>query len=674
MSASAEATAREIAAAIQVGRMTICRRAARETWPCREVPAPGRPKRLYLVESLPIEIRRALDPQRTEEVRAPGTTLPSSSAQRPLNAPSTAVEGVDTVAENVPPEDPLARRWERLPEERRQRAGAKLALLDEAIAIAAAEGVSMRAACERIAAAEESRWSAATLLAAWRKTRKLPRHRLALALADRWTGCNRFADCDPAAWQAFKADYLRAEAPPLAMCGRTLRRLAGANGWTVPASDRALLRRLRNEVSPQAITLARQGPEALGRMRPAQIRDREALFAMEIVCADGHRFDVLVAWPDGTTGRPMLVCWQDVRSGKVLGWRIGREETAHAYRLSMADTLWKYGAPDHAIVDNGRGIAADALTGGSPTRFRRGVRPEDPIGLLTELVGKDGIHWTKPYSGQSKPVERSFRDMASDIAKDIRLAGAYTGKDTVSKPHNYGSKAVPLADFRQVAADGIAQHNARRGRSGLGMDGRSCDEVFEAARAGREPRKLAPSQLARWLLAADGVVARASDGAVTLHKTRYWCPELASELAGKAKAARHVVVRYDPEDLARPVQVEHPDGRVIGRAGAQGAVAYLDREAAKAHERAKAAARKATKAELAAHRAVKAAAVGAMLGEVAGEAPADGEEAPLSLVDELLASVAPEEPDETDAMRRQLDAGILDWADRQMAAEGGADA
>ncbi|MYE06686.1 MAG: hypothetical protein F4Y04_05605 [Chloroflexi bacterium] len=688
MSARAEATAREIAAAANAGRVTIRDRAAREAWPYREIPCAGHPKRIYPVASLPIDIQRALgsgaprqdfSPGRRTDARArspgergsqagprtdePAPALPPS--QEPFKAPSTTIE---TPLEARAAEDAQALRWERLPEKRRARAEAKLASVDAAIAIAEREGLRMPAACDRVTVGN-SRWSSATLLAAWRAVRDLPRHRRAMALADRWEGRSRFADCDPEAWQSFKADYLRAEAPTLAMCGRTLRRLAAANGWTVPASDAALRRRLEREVSLEAITLARRGPEALKRMRPAQIRDREALAAMEIVCADGHRFDVLVLWPDGRPGRPVLVAWQDVRSGKILGWRIGREETAEAYRLSLADLLWKHGAPDHVIVDNGRGIASKALTGGSGA-FRGKDRPGDPVGLLTALVGPGNIHWTIPYSGQSKPIERAFRDMASDIARDTRLAGAYTGKDTVSKPHNYGSRAVPLEEFRTIVADGIEQHNARRGRRGAGMQGRSCDEVFEATSAGREPKMLAPHQLARWLLAAEGMVARASDGAVTVHGTRYWCEGLAAELAGKPKERRRVVVRYDPEDLARPVQVEMPDGRVVGRAEPQGAVAYLDAEAAKRSKRAAARALRARREELDAHRATG----GVELVELpAGAAPAlpqaPAAEVPqLHVVGDKAAGYLEPDPELSAS-----DAWLLETYDQSVAVGGGGD-
>lgn len=621
----AEVSMREIAEGLGASRERLYGRAARESWPYREIPAPGRPKRLYDISALPADIQEALN--------APSTTV---------KTPVTTAEASDKMSKSVPPE--LLQRYEALPESRRAAARDKLAALDAAIAVSKRERISLRAACER-----SGEFSAATLMAAWRAVRGLPAHLRAAALADRrCSGRGRpLAAIDPDAWDFFKADYLRAERPPAAMCYRTLARVAASKGWQIPKSPAALLRRLRAEVSPQAITLARRGREALDRMRPAQIRDRTALDALEALCADGHRFDVRVDW-GGEIGRPLLVGWQDIRSGKLAGWRVGREETSEAYRLSLADVLWRHGAPRNVIVDNGRGIASKRLTGGTPTRYRGRVLESDPVGLLTQLVGPEGVHWATPYSGQSKPIERAFRDLATDIAKDPRLAGAYTGKDTLSKPHNYGSAAIPIADFRSVCADMIAEHNAREGRRGLGLDGRSFDEAFEAGLEGIEVRAVPPSELARWLFDARVVTARASDGAVAVHGTRYWSEDLATALAGKPKDGRQVVVRYDPERLDRAVLVEDAAGRLLARAEPLGAVEFFDRDAAERNAKAKARLRKAARAELDALAPV---AVGELLAEVAGGEP---EEPPNVL--EMEFEIPDPDPDREEEERMMREA------------------
>lgn len=484
-------------------------------------------------------------------------------------------------------------------------------------------------------------------------------------------------ECHPDAWAAFKADWLRPERRTAEDSLRVTLRIAAAKGWKpAPGYAKYYLRRIERELSPQAIALARLGKEAVDRMSPAQIRDRGALASMQIVCADGHRWDVLVEWPDGTVARPLMVAWQDIRSGSILAWRIGASETSDLYRLSCADMLWERGQPGDVIVDNGRGIAAKCLTGGMPNRYRGKILDEDPQGLLTQLVGAGHLHWAKPYSGQSKPIERAFRDFCESIAKDIRLAGAYTGKDTVSKPANYGSKAIPLQRFREVVADGIARHNARTGRRGLDMDGRSCDQVFAACKdpSGVFGKQLGKRELARWMLAMKQVTAHAQNGSVTVFGARYWSAELGEALALRPKGQRQVVVRFDPERLDRPAVVERPDGRLIAVAEAQGRVPYLDAEAAKRTAKARAGTRKAARAELDAALELDAAGAAALLDECAQGRPEEaGPPNVLELDLGLEIPAGPESESESESDEAELDELIAGGEEftRALALEGG---
>ncbi|MDE0109934.1 MAG: Mu transposase C-terminal domain-containing protein [Bryobacterales bacterium] len=615
---------REIATATGAGRVTIRDRAAREGWPFREEPCAGRPRRLYEVSALPADIRRRLeqdppeaaagsDPARSDcephggQAGAASAPLPPSDIpddtpiRRPgdigegagavpapsngsFNAPSTAVEaGFLVDSDGV---DLEALYWA-LPEARRARADAKLVAVDAALAIRDSDKIPMLAACERAAAAEGCRWSASALMASWRRIRGLPRHRRAMALADRRTGRVARAECDPEAWEFFKADYLRLEEPPAAACHRRLQRVAESRDWAVPASPAALLRRLEAECPREAIVLARKGRAALQRMIPPQQRLRPR-FSLDAVNCDGFRFDNFVAWhpdPGRDPIRPVGVFWQDLHSGELLSFRIAETENADSYRLSFHDVLRDFGIPGDVYADNGRGIAAKHLTGGAVHRFRFKVKAEEPTGLITQLVGPKHVHWTTPYHGQSKPIERAFKEFAEDLCRSPALRGSWTGNRPDAKPENYRSRAVPREDFLRAVAEFVRLHNARRGRRGRGMDGRSFDEVFAA---GWDPARVArPSeaQLARWLLAAEGVTADYRSGAVTLLKTAYWAPEMAAELAGRPKERRRVVVRFDPENLALPVTVERLDGSLIARAAPRGAVAFDSKEAAEERAR-----------------------------------------------------------------------------------------
>src|SRR5690606_21666117 len=107
------------------------------------------------------------------------------------------------------------------------------------------------------------------------------------------------------------------------------------------------------------VTLRRKGEEALRRSIPSQRRRVEDLHALECVNIDGHKFDVFVTPPRGGNPiRPVMVAIQDVRSSRVLAWRVGETESAALARLAFADLFRDYGIPKHAVLDNGRGFAS----------------------------------------------------------------------------------------------------------------------------------------------------------------------------------------------------------------------------------------------------------------------------------------------------------------------------
>ena len=306
----------------------------------------------------------------------------------------------------------------------------------------------------------------------------------------------------PEAWEYFKADYLRNEAPAAERVHERLARAAAEHGWTFP-SVATFVRRIKREIPRPVQILARQGMDALKRAYPAQERDRSVFRALEAVNADGHRFDVFVKWPDGEIGRPVMVAWQDLYSGKIVAYRVDKTENTDAVRLSFGDLVEHHGIPEHAYLDNGRAWASKWMTGGMATRYRFKVKEEEPLGLLTALLGKDNVHWTTPYHGQAKPIERALRDFCESVAKHPALAGAYTGNKPDAKPENYGSRAVPIDLFLTVLVQEIAAHNARKGRRSAVCQGRSFDETFNESYARGPVKKATAEQRRLWLLAAE---------------------------------------------------------------------------------------------------------------------------------------------------------------------------
>lgn len=419
-------------------------------------------------------------------------------------------------------------------------------------------------------------WSWMALVEGVRRDDRLP------ALAPRHVGRTVTAPCDPRAWDFLTADYLRAESPRFESCYNRLTRAIAQQGWSPVPSAKTLKRRLEKEFPRAVRVLAREGREAAARIYPHQRRTRSHFHAMQAVNADGHKFDVFVKFEDGTITRPMMVGFQDLYSGAIVGFRIDRTESKELVRLALADMVERYGIPEKVWFDNGRAFASKWMTGRMPTRFRFKVKDEEPQGILLSLgISGNDIHWTTPYHGQAKPIERAWRDFADHIEKHPDFAGAYTGNNPMAKPENYGSKAIPIEKFRSIVTAEIAAHNARPGRRSAVAKGRSFDEVLREslAASGTLVRRATAAQRRMLLMAAEGLTVRGPTAEIILMETRYWAEELVEHMD------RKVVVRFDPQNLAEPLGVYTMDGRFICEAQPIGDVRFDDVDAAKAHAR-----------------------------------------------------------------------------------------
>jgi transposase InsO family protein len=425
-------------------------------------------------------------------------------------------------------------------------------------------------------------------------------------LTPRHVGRTVKTECAPEAWNMLKTDYLRPEQPSFTACYRRLQAVAAEKQWTIPSED--TLKRRIDKLPVALRTRERQGEDALKVLYPYQQRDRSVFHALEAVNADGHKWDVFVKWPNGEIGRPLMVAFQDLYSGKILSWRVDRSENRESVRLAFGDMLERFGIPSACYLDNGRSFASKWLTGGIANRFRFKVKDEDPAGIMTQLGVK--VHWTTPYSGQSKPIERAFGEL-TEIAKHPAFAGAYVGNSPMAKPSNYGDAAVPLDVFIKTIGAEIAAHNARAGRRSTVAAGRSFDEVFATSYAAAPIRKVTEEQRRLWLMAAEAVRVGKRDGAIELLGNRYWDEKLL-ELSGQK-----VVVRFDPEAMHEPLHVYTLAGLFVVSAQCQHAAGFNSTEAAREHGRRRREWMRGVKMQAAAEKAMSIAAVAELLPEPA---------------------------------------------------------
>jgi len=604
----------------------MIRRAKRENW--RSRPRIGRGGGLeYHVSALPetAQIKLALDARHAE-------------AEPARDAPP-----IDR--------DTLWKWFAEAPEVKKSKARDRLAILDTIDTLVRGgvtkdQAVGVVAARNKVSPSTIYNWF--NLVAGRDRTDWLP------ALAPRHAGRTATVDCDPAAWDMLKGDYLRLEQPPFADCYGRLKRAATAQGWTLP-SERTLYRRIETTIHPAVITLARKGAEALKRMYPAQERDRSHFTAMEAVNADGHRWDVWVKWPDGEISRPCMVGFQDLFSGLILSWRIDRTENSWSVRLAVGDMIERYGIPKMCWLDNGRSFASKWLTGGIPNRYRFKVKDEEPAGILTNLGVE--IHWTTPYAGQSKPIERAWRDLASDIARHPAFAGAYTGNSPVTKPENYRSKAIPIDKFEEIVASEINEHNMRAGRAARNCRGRSFWETFKESYATAPVTQATDEQRRLWLLAAEGVTVSTRDGSIRLFDNRYWADFLHLHM-GETVAAR-----FDPDFLHDGLHIYRLDGAYLGHAPVIEAAGFNNTDDAREHSRQRRRFQHAVRDMLDAQRRMSPEAVAALVPINLGpEAPPSGKV--IALARPVLDLKQTPKPDLTEAQAAKREAMVVEFSGR----------
>ncbi|SNS87360.1 Mu DNA-binding domain-containing protein [[Luteovulum] sphaeroides subsp. megalophilum] len=464
-----------------------------------------------------------------------------------------------------------------------------------------------------------------------------PRHRAAQPRI-------RTKQCDAEFMDLLKSDFLRLSGPSFASCYRRQLRVAQERGLqTLP--PKTAQRRLNATVSPMTQLLARKGIEAVKRRYPTQRRDKTALHALEAVNADFHKFDVFVRWPaergvPSFVGRPQMVAFQDIYSGRILSWRLDQTPNSTAVLLAAGDMIEDWGIPGHVLLDNGREFAAKVVTGGAATRYRFKVKEDDVPGLFVALGCE--IHWATPYSGQSKPIERAFRDMCDTIAKDPRFDGAWTGNRPEAKPEDYGSRAIDLEDFLRVLAEGIEEHNTRQGRRSEIAYGRSFADVFDESYANSPIRKATEAQRRLWLLGAEGLRVNRK-GEIAFQNNVYWSRWLLDH------AEQAVVARFDPADLWSGLHVYSHDGAYLGQAPATDRSGFFDMEEARIMARTRRGWLKAEKRAADAHRVYTAAELGRRLDEVSPVEPPPPEAKVIRLAKPASRKAADPAPRETGA-------------------------
>jgi hypothetical protein len=295
---------------------------------------------------------------------------------------------------------------------------------------------------------------------------------------------------------------------------------------------------------PKAVVLRhRHGQRAYeDEAEPFIERDYTKLSSNEWWNSDHYQFDVICQGPPDARGevrffRPWLTSWQDMRSRKLVGWKMFQHDPntgtiLDALRMGCIEC----GLPEHAYMDNGADYDSFVLQGQTKW-MKRSVKvlvDEKHVGGVFTSIGAK-VHFCWKYHGQSKTVEAMHHTIADQFCK---AWPTYCGKDTLHKPqdlstfrgkpgHLQKGHAPTLEELTDGFRAWLAGYHGRV-HTGQGMDGKGPETVWRECLSTK--RTMPQEVLDLHLL--ERVQAKIHQNGVTYRGLRYgqFCAELQKRL------------------------------------------------------------------------------------------------------------------------------------------------
>ena len=247
-------------------------------------------------------------------------------------------------------------------------------------------------------------------------------------------------------------------------------------------SHMSFLRRLHRDMSREAIFRLRYGETAYQNASGYHIRrDYENILAGEVLVADHAQSDRAVLAPHGGVCFPWYTVFADVKTQKWLGWCLHLEgpNSDHIF-LAFHDTNAKHGCGRDIILDNGKDFRVQDFAGGRKTYHMDPVDGDQT--RMTALAIMDiTAHFCKPYSPESKIIERTFGRFNSSYS---RHHAGYRGPNVREKPEALASQIkngeiITWEAFQAEFDEFVTKVFNREAVDGAVHQGKSPDELWE---------------------------------------------------------------------------------------------------------------------------------------------------------------------------------------------------
>lgn len=310
--------------------------------------------------------------------------------------------------------------------------------------------------------------------------------------------------------------------------------------------DYSTLRRYIGQIPAPVVIKNRNGEKCYhNKLELYKDRDYTQYKSLDIICGDYMTEDIACRIGDKVF-RARLCAFEDMRSRAIVGWSLQTTANSVGVVRSLKMAFENYGLPKTVYVDNGKEFKNYWLCG-DEWKSQRTKIDTDLLDLDAGILKECGVNivFCKPYSGQSKPIERFWRTFHERFDKFVVT---YLGSNTNDRPDDVkiyignveklkkeDIAAIPTFERLEELIGHFAEwFNAEWHHSGQGMEGKVPDQVLcENA----VPRRDLPEELKKYIFTQRYIKTVQRKG-VGLDGIWYYTKELQALIGQKVEVRR----------------------------------------------------------------------------------------------------------------------------------------
>lgn len=396
---------------------------------------------------------------------------------------------------------------------------------------------------------------------------------------------------NPADFEVFQSLYLKESRPSIESCwkatlGTSIKRNYGEIPENFPSAA-SFFRLLKKSVPERTINTLRFGYQSSKKNYDSYCdRDFSDIAAGSLWESDHMQVDTLCieklpkelqAQVDQMTRkmralidkpfRPWLTAWKDVKTGRMLSWLLHPEapNSDHIFETFYMAVL-SVGLPDAIYIDNGKDYRCLDFAGG--VKHHKVSVDEIQVRSLTALLNIT-VHFSKPYNGQSKTIERTFRDHHAWFEKHLP---GYTASKQPDRPEKTLKevKNKQLLDYDELSGlldifiEEVLNSFVSKGKN---LCGRSRNQAWSEEYTGSN-RGITPDAMKLFCMRSSKDYSIGRNGICfnQKHNLHYWADWMIPLKQAKSSNKRMFYIRRDPKQYQYAWVFDSKTNEYVGKA------------------------------------------------------------------------------------------------------------